>query len=274
MLMIRKLSSIFAAAALFAVGTLAQSASTITPGNLSKPEVDAMVAKFTANESSFRQALTDYVFNRYATISTVGLGGQISGVYRRDSFMTFTSDGKRFEKIIFSPVSTLTEISVTPEDLEDLGGVNPFALEPRNVSQYTFNYLGKEKIDELNLHVFEVTPKAMPDPKSGIRLFTGRIWVDDEDLMIVKSKGKAVPETKKNKFPIVETWRENVDGKYWFPSFASSDDQLVFDSGQVVRMRVRVKYADYKMGRTDVIIGDAEDVSDEQPQPSPTPKKP
>ena len=273
--MIRKVSSILAAIVMSVAAVFAQSSTTITPGNLSKAEVDAMVAKFTANESSFRQALTDYVFNRYATISTIGLGGQITGVYRRDSFMTFTSDGKRFEKILFAPMSTLNEISVTAEDLEDLGGVNPFALEPRNVSQYTFNYLGKEKIDELNLHVFEVTPKVMPDPKSGIRLFTGRIWVDDEDLMIVKSKGKAVPETKRNKYPIVETWRENIDGKYWFPSFASSDDQLVFDSGQVVRMKVRVKYTDYKMGRTDVIVGDAEDVSDQpQPTPSPSPKKP
>lgn len=275
MLMIRKVTLVIAAFLFLAAGVLAQG-SAIIPGNLSKPEIDAIVARVTANESSFREALTDYVFNRYATVSTVGLGGQITGVYRRDSYMTFTSDGKRFEKITFSPVSTLTEISMTPEDLEDLGGVNPFALEPRYISQYNFQYLGKEKIDELSLHVFEVTPKAMPDPKSGVRLFTGRIWVDDEDLMIVKSKGKAVPETKKNKFPIVETWRENVDGKYWFPSFASSDDQLVFDSGQVVRMRVRVKYADYKMGRTDVIVGDAEDLSDEQPQPapSPTPKKP
>lgn len=273
--MIRKVTLLFALSLLVASVTFAQGGSTITPGNLSKAEVDAMVAKFTANEFSFRQALTDYVFNRYATISTIGLGGQITGVYRRDSFMTFTSDGKRFEKILFAPMSTLNEISITAEDLEDLGGVNPFALEPKNVSQYNFQYLGKEKIDELNLHVFEVTPKVMPDPKSGIRLFTGRIWVDDEDLMIVKSKGKAVPETKRNKYPIVETWRENIDGKYWFPSFASSDDQLVFDSGQVVRMKVRVKYTDYKMGRTDVIVGDAEDVSDQpQPTPSATPKKP
>ena len=272
--MIRKVSLIIAALVFSAAGAIAQNSS-IAPGNLSKAEVDSMVAKFTANELSFRQALTDYVFNRFATISTIGLGGQITGTYRRDSYMTFTSDGKRFEKITFSPISTLTEISITPEDLEDLGGVNPFALEPRNVSQYNFVYLGKEKIDELNLHVLEVTPKVIPDHKSGVRLFSGRIWVDDEDLMIVKSKGKAVPETKDNKYPIVETWRENIDGKYWFPSFASADDELVFGSGQVVKMRMRVKYTDYKMGRTDVIVGDAEDVSGQpQPSPSPTPTKP
>jgi hypothetical protein len=274
MLMIRKVT-LFVALYVLSTASLLAQGSTITPGNLSKSEIDAMVTKFTANESSFRQALTDYVFNRYATISTIGLGGQITGVYRRDSFMTFTSDGKRFEKITFSPMSTLVDLSITPQDLEDLGGVNPFALEPRNVSQYKFTYLGKEKIDELNLHVFEVTPKVLPDHKSGIRLFSGRVWVDDEDLMIVKSKGKAVPETKNDKYPIVETWRENIDGKYWFPSFASADDELVFGSGQVVKLRMRVKYADYKMGRTDVIVGDAEDVSDQpQPAPSPTPKKP
>jgi hypothetical protein len=263
-------TSILLAASSFGQG------STITPGNLSKAEVDSIIAKFTANESNFREALTEYVFNRSATVQTIGLGGQVTGTYRRDSFMTFTSDGQRFERITFSPMSSLTEISITPEDLEDLGGVNPFALEPRNVSQYNFTYLGKEKIDELNLHVFEVTPKVMPDPKSKVRLFTGRVWVDVEDLMLVKSKGKAVPETKQNKFPIVETWRENIDGKYWFPSFVSSDDELVFDSGQVVRLRMRVKYSDYKQGRSDVIIGNAEDVSVEKPEPatSPTPKKP
>lgn len=258
-------------------GVLAQgAASSITPGSLSKAEADAIVARFTANESAFREALTNYVFNRSATVQTVGIGGNITGTYRRDSFMTFTSDGKRFERVTFAPISTLTEINVTPQDLEDLGGVNPFALEPRNVSQYNFTYLGKERVDELNLHVFEVTPKVIPSHKSNVRLFSGRVWVDDADLMIVKSKGKAVPEDKDNKYPIVETWRENVDGKYWFPSYSLANDELVFGSGQVVRIRMVVKYTDYKLGRTDVIIGDAEDLTEEKPvaTPSPTPKKP
>lgn len=270
--------SVFTAMAVFVlgiVGAFGQGASTLTPGNLSKAQADAIVAKFTANESAFREALTNYVFNRSATVQTVGLGGNITGTYRRDSFMTFTSDGRRFERVTFAPISTLTEISVTPQDLEDLGGVNPFALEPRNVSQYNFTYLGTEKIDELNLHVFEVTPKTIPDPKSGIRLFTGRVWVDMDDLMIVKSKGKAVPETKNDKYPIVETWRENVDGKYWFPSYSSADDELVFGSGQAVKLRMRVKYTDYKLGRSDVIVGDAEDVSETPASaPTPMPKKP
>ena len=257
-------------ASVFAIS--AQNTATITPGNLSKVEIDRMIAKFTANEAEFRDALTNYVFNRYATMHTIGMGGQISGTFRLDSFMTFTSDGKRFEKILFAPMSSIPPGTITREDLEDLGGVNPFALEPRMVSQYNFSYLGKEKIDELDLHIFEVTPKAIPDPKTGIRLFTGRVWVDDEDMMIVKSKGKAVPETKKNKFPVVETWRENVDGKYWFPALALADEKLIFDNGSVLHIRMNVKYTDYKMGRTDIIIGEEEDLPDEKPQP--TSKKP
>ncbi|HSI88282.1 MAG TPA: hypothetical protein VK918_04445 [Pyrinomonadaceae bacterium] len=267
--LILSLFVLFAGANLFGQSTGSRN---IVSNDLSQAEIDSIVARFTRNELDFREALTNYVFNRSATIQTIGMGGQITGVYRRDSFMTFTGDGRRFERITYAPVSTLTEINVTPSDLEDLGGVNPFALEPSMISQYNFTYLGKEKIDELNLHVFEVQPKVLPDPKkSKQRVFSGRVWVDDRDLMIVKSKGKALPETKNDKYPIVETWRENVDGKYWFPAFSSSDDELVFDNGLAVKLRMRVKYEDYKLGRTDVRIVEDEPFDDNQPQPSPSP---
>ncbi len=240
---------------------------------ISSAEISRIIKKVSENESAFREALKDYVFTRKASVSTVGMGGQITGTYRRDSFMTFSSDGGRFEKVLYTPISTLTEITVTPEDLEDLGGVNPFALEPSSIGQYNFNYVGVQRIDDFDLYVFDVTPKVIPDPKkSKLRLFTGRVWIDTDSLMILKSKGKAVPETKQNKFPIVETTREQIDGKYWFPVDARSDDTLEFDSGQVVRLRMRVKYADYKLGRSDVRILD--DVADPKPTPTPTPKKP
>lgn len=249
-----------------------QAASNLTKTDLSQAEIDKIVKKFTQNEALFRQALNVYAFNRFASISTVGMGGQISGTYVRDSFLTFSDAGERFERILRAPVSTLTEIEVTAADLENLGGIDPFAIEPKVVDQYKFTYLGKEKIDELNLYVFDVAPKVMPDWKKGIaKFFQGRIWVDDVDLMIVKSKGKAVPEGKE-RFATIETFRENVDGKYWFPSFSTSDDELVFEKGQAVKMRIRVRYKDYRVGRTDVKILD----DDETPAPTPTPavKKP
>lgn len=271
----KNLFSIAAVILLFTAAIFSQP-SKIVKTDLPQGEVEKIISRFTANEAAFREALTNYVFNRSATIHTIGMGGQVTGVYRRDSFMTFTSDGQRFERITYFPVPTLTEINVTPEDLEDLGGVNPFALEPRAIAQYSFTFVGKEKIDDLDLYVFDVAPKVIPDPKkSKLRLFVGRVWVDDRDLMIVKSKGKAVPEDKNNKYPVVETWRENVDGKYWFPSFTTADDELVFDNGLAVRLRMRVKYADYRVGKTDVkVIGEEEVLDETKPKPSATPKKP
>jgi hypothetical protein len=260
---------------LAAFGAAAQD--TFVKTNLSQAEIDRIIKTFTAKESEARTALTQYVFNRSASVSTIGLGGNITGTFRRDSFMNVSPEGTRVEKILFAPVPTLTEITITPEDLEDLGGVNPFALEPSVINLYNLTYIGKEKIDELDLYVFDVAPKVMPDPKkTKQRLFLGRIWVDDRDLQIVKSKGKGVPEWKNNRFPVVDTLRVNVDGKYWFPADSRSDDEIVFDNGNVVKMRVRVKYTNYRQGKGDVkILDDEQEVKEEiKPSPTPTPKKP
>jgi hypothetical protein len=251
--------------------------SNLVKKELTQTEIDQIVKKFSENEKNFRAALTIYNFKRSAIVQTLGMGGQISGVFRRDSFMALTENGERLEKVLFSPVSTLPLGFFTAEDFEDLGGVTPFALEPSVINQYNFTYLGKEKIDELDLYVFEVAPKVIPDPKkSKQRMFIGRIWVDDQDLMIVKTKGKGVPETKQNKFPVVETWRENVDGKYWFPSFASSDDELIWENGASAKLKLRVKFTDYRVASSKVkILDDEVEVKDEtKPTPTPSPTKP
>lgn len=232
--------------------------------DLSPERIKEIIAKFAENEGNFREALKNYVFRRKATLQTVGIGGQITGTFHRESFMTFNSDGARFERVEYAPVPTLPPtFRITPEDLDDLGGVTPFALDPFYIDRYNITYVGKERIDELDLYVFDVEPKVMPNPKkTKMRMFQGRIWVDDRDLMIVKSKGKGVPETKDNKFPIVETWRENIDGKFWFPSYASSDDTLIFDSGYVQKIKLRVTYSDYKEAQSSVRILDEEVVED------------
>ncbi|MBX3298882.1 MAG: hypothetical protein KF736_05400 [Acidobacteria bacterium] len=258
-----------------AAAVIAPSQSNVSaPPALSKAEIDRIVAKVSDYELRFREALTDYAFNRKAAISTVGIGGQITGTYRRDSFLTFNSAGERFERVEYAPISTLKDLVITPADLENLGGIDPFAIEPSKLSNYSFSLIGQEKIDELELYVFDVTPRILPDPKKGIRYFSGRIWVDKDDLMIVKSKGKALPEGKNERFPIIETWRENIDGKFWFPSYSSSDDELVFDKGQVVKIRIRVKYSDYRVGRTDVRILEDDEPVKPEPKPSPSPTKP
>lgn len=266
------------------IGAATQAAFGQQPTNVSattsKVDVEQIIRAFAAKETEFRQALNSYAFKRDAVIQQIGMGGQVAGEYHRVSNFTFDNEGKRYEKITFFPIPTYP--GVTAEDIEDLNGINPFALEASKINQYNFTYVGKEKIDELNLYVFDVAPKIKPDPKrTKERFFQGRIWVDDKDLQIVKSRGKAVPETKINKFPIVETYREQIDGRYWFPTYSYADDELVFDNGDVLHIRIRVRYTDFKPGRADVRIIEVDDegpgIEDSTPKPSPSPtpnKKP
>ena len=216
-------------------------------------DVERIIRAFTAKETQFRKALNGYTFTRDALIQTIGFGGQVTGEYNRISQFTFNDAGERFERITRFPAPTLTEVSFTNEDLEDLGGVQPFALEASKINLYNFTYVGREKVDELDTHVFDVAPKVMPK-KITERFFQGRVWVESNDLQIVKVRGKGVPEGKQ-RFPIFETYREQIDGKYWFPTYTYADDQLVFPNNQVVHIRMKVRYADYKQfkGRVRVI---------------------
>jgi len=216
-------------------------------------DVSRIVRAFTAKETQFRKALNGYTFTRDALLQTIGFGGQITGEYNRISQFTFNDAGERFERITRFPVPTLTEISFTNEDLEDLGGVQPFALEASKINLYNFTYVGREKVDELDTYVFDVAPKVTPK-KVSERFFQGRIWVEADDLQIVKTRGKGVPEGKQ-RFPTFETYREQIDGKYWFPTYTYADDDLTFPGGYVVHVRMKVRYADYKQfrGRVRVI---------------------
>jgi hypothetical protein len=273
---------IFSAAFLFffsssAPVVLAQ-ASGASPGALAPAEVERIVKTFTGKESQFRQALNQYTFKRDAIIQTLGMGGQITGEYHRVSLFTFDDQGGRYEKINFFPMSSISGL-VTQEDLEDLGGIQPFALEPSKIPQYDFKYVGKEKIDELNLYVFDVSPKVMPDAKkTKERFFSGRVWVDDQDLQIVKTKGKGVPETKINKFPIVETYREQIDGRYWFPTYSYADEELIFEKSEPLHIRMKVRYTDFAPARATLKITEIDGPEPPKPETKPpappSPRKP
>ena len=221
---------------------------TAATGPANTIDANRIIHAFTAKEAEFRRALNSYSFKRDALIQSIGDGGQVVGEYHRVSNFTFDDQGNRYEKISFFPMPTMAE--VTAEDIEDLGGVEPFALDPTKIDLYNIRYVGKEKIDELNLFIFDVTPKVMPSSKRPKdRLFSGRIWVDDQDLQIVKTKGKGVPETKQNKFPVVETYREHIDGRYWFPTYSYADDELLFDNGTSLHVRMKVRYTDFTPSR-------------------------
>jgi TonB family protein len=239
--------------------------------SISAAEAERIIASFTKKEAQFRNALNQYSFKRDALIQSIGMGGQVIGEYHRVSTFTFDDSGNRYEKINFFPMSSMSE--VTQEDVDDLGGIEPFALEPSKVARYDIKFVGKEKIDELNLYVFDVTPKVIPDPKkTKERLFVGRVWVDDQDLQIVKTKGKGVPETKINKFPTVETYREHIDGRYWFPTYSYADEELIYENGGSLHVRMKVRYSDFAPARATLKVTEVGE--DEGGSTSPTESKP
>lgn len=233
-------------------------------------DVNRIIRAVAAKETLFRKALNEYIFKRDAVLQEIGQGGQIAGEYHRVSTFAFDDSGKRFEKITFFPLPTFP--SVSAQDIEDLGGVNQFALEASRIDQYNFNYIGKERIDELNLYVFDVAPKVMPDPKkTKERFFQGRIWVDDQDLQIVKTRGKGVPELKNDRHPSFETYREQIDGRYWFPTYAHTDEEIVFSTGDVLHVRGLVRYSDYQRGKGTLRVIDEDETPPAQPTPTPAP---
>ena len=249
-------------------------AATVSTSTLPPAQVDEIVREFTSKETRFRQALNTYAFKRDALVQTIGMGGQVTGEYHRVSYFTFDDSGNRFEKISYFPMPSFG--AVTQEDLNDLGGIQPFALEPAKIPQYDFKYVGREKIDELNLYVFDVSPKILPDAKkTKERFFKGRVWVEDQDFQIVKTKGKGLPETKNNKFPTVETYREQIDGRNWFPTYSYADEELVYDSGDVLHVRMQVRYSDFVKASAKVKIIEIEnpDAPTKETKPAPPPPR-
>jgi hypothetical protein len=165
------------------------------------------------------------------------------------SEVVFNDDGTREVKTLRS-TGKLKSVGYTPEDKEILENINPFALTAEDLPLYDVKYKGKEKADELDCYVFSVKPKKI---KRGKLYFQGKIWVDDRDLQIVKTVGKAVPQTAMNQFPEFETIRQMVDDKYWFPVWTYSDEYLNF-SGGAVRIEETITYENFRKFRSEAKI--------------------
>ncbi|HWB83632.1 MAG TPA: hypothetical protein VG675_05805 [Bryobacteraceae bacterium] len=254
-----------------------------TPSNSTAPSVDpqTIIKEFAAKEAEFAEARNNYTYRQTVRIEELDPSGNpTGGKYEMVEDIIFSPEGKRVEKVVYAPVPTLRNILLTPEDEEDLRNVQPFVLTTSEVPEYEINYLGREKVDEIGTYVFSVKPKKLVQGK---RYFEGQIWVDDRDLQIVKTYGKGVgviKHSKDNQFPKFETYRQQIDGKYWFPTYTRADDTLHFEAGPQ-RIRMIVKYENYKRYQGSAIIkygGVVNDNQQTQPQMQPPaqqePKKP
>jgi hypothetical protein len=223
------------------------------PLNPAEPKgttVDEIIQRFAAKEKEFKIARDSYTYRQEVKVQTLD-GNTVDGEYHQVVEVTFDDKGRRQEKVVFAPQATLQRVQMTREDIDDIQHRLPFVLTSDEIPEYNILYVGQQQQDELHCYVFDVAPKSIEKNK---RYFQGRIWVDDKDFQIVKTKGKTVPDIRSGKkgkpgeenlFPAFTTWREQVDGKYWFPTYTKADDELHFSGGDV-HIREIVKYTNYK----------------------------
>jgi len=241
--------------------------------------VDEIIKRFAAKEKEFKEARDQYTFRQDVKVMTLD-GDTPDGNYQEVFDVSFDDKGHKVKNVVFAPQPTLSRIQMTQEDFSDIEDRLPFVLTSDEVAEYDILYVGQQKQDELNTFVFDVAPKQIVGKK---RYFQGRIWVDDHDFQIVETYGKTVPDIRKKKgeenlFPKFTTWREQIDGKYWFPTYTRAEDTLKF-SMQDVKIREIIKYTNYRrFGSKSKITYEGQEVQKAQPKPEdqkpPEPDKP
>jgi len=243
--------------------------------DLTDTQANDIIQKFAAKESEFAKAREAYTYRQTARIQSLSDDGAVTGKWETVSDIVFSTDGKRSERVVRAPVSTLEAFQLTPEDMEDMRSVQPFVLTTPELPKYWIRYLGHQNVDEIGCYVFAVKPKKL---EGNQRYFSGEVWVDDKDLQIVKSYGRGVGIASRkgdNQFPKFETYREQIDGKYWFPTYTTANDTLHFQSGDQ-RIRQTIRYEDYKQfgAETKITFGDEVKDAPKPAAPAAPPVKP
>lgn len=222
---------------------------------------EEIIKRFGQREAEFRRERENYTYTQSFSIQTLDEGGRPDGEYRMTSDIIFTPEGKRFEKVTYAPQDSLQRITMSQQDFDDIRNVQPFVLTTDDLPKYNVTYVGKQQVDELECYVFDVAPKVIEKKQ---RYFQGRVWVDQKDLQIVMTDGKAVPDiiskNNENVFPRFRTYRENFSG-FWFPTYTRADDYLHFRSGDI-HIRMVVKYSNYKRYGSTVKIGSVSEIKD------------
>jgi len=246
--------------------------SALNPAQPKGSTVQEIIQKFAAKEAIFKQARNNYTYTQDITVQTLE-GNTVDGEWRQVWDITYDDKGGRIENVKFAPMDTLRRVQMTKEDYDDIRNRLPFVLTTEDLPLYDVLYVGQQRVDEVDTYVFDMAPKRI---EKGQRYFQGRIWVDNHDLQIVKTCGRNVPDLhakKKNEqenlTPKFVTYREQIDGQYWFPTYTRADDELHFKNGDV-HIREIIKYTNYKrFGAKTRIIYKGEVIPGATPSPTP-----
>jgi len=214
---------------------------------------DQIIKEFTAKETQFLEAWTQYYYRQVATVKVLEADGAPSNEAMTLVFEVVFLDNNTREIKLVERTGYLRSVLWTPDDEDVITNYQPFVLTSKNLSSYDLNYEGKERVDELDTYVFAVKPKTTEGDKL---FFQGKIWVDDEYLQIVRTVGRVVPQKESPQFPEFETIRQLVDKKYWFPVWSHSDSTLEYTKPTARRVRVEetITYEKFKRFTSSVTV--------------------
>jgi hypothetical protein len=206
-----------------------------------------IISTFTKKEDLYQAERPLYSYRRTVRIQEFGPDGRPAGEFNATYQAVRSSGGQLYEKALAAPESSLQYVQFEPEDVHYLGSVPAFPLTTDQLTKYDLKFLSSEKVDEVDCYIFEVHPKTL-DRKHP--LFDGILWVDQKYLEVVKTYGKWVTDLGPVRlgslpFSMFETYRENVEGKYWFPNYSRAEDVYKLKDREVP-VRVTIKWSDFK----------------------------
>jgi hypothetical protein len=225
--------------------------------------VEEIIRRFSQKEDEYLKSRPNYGFRKSVRIQEFGPDGSAIGEFLRVTQYQKLADGRVAMRAIEKPQSTLQGVYLAPEDLDALDRIPAYPLTSGQLAKYDLKFIGRELVDEVDCYIFQVKPKVVERAKA---YFEGVVWVDAQYLEVVKTYGKWVTDQGDTRgisqlpFSLFETYRENVDGKYWFPNYLRSDDTLHTKEGDIP-VRLVIKWTDFKPA------GAAESV----PQPAASP---
>jgi len=228
-----------------------EGAGPLNPAQPQKVSTQQIIEKFAAREAIFKQARNNYTFTQDITVQELD-GNMVTGELRLVEDIVYDDKGNRIENVTFAPQPSLRQLMMSKEDYEDFRNKMPFVMTTEDIPKYNLLYVGQQHVDEIDTYVFDTAPKTI---EKGQRYFQGRIWVDSRDFEIVKTCGETVPQVRadnhkkknvdENLMPKFVTYREQIDGEFWFPTYTRAEDTLHFRTGDV-KMREIIKYTNYK----------------------------
>jgi hypothetical protein len=206
-----------------------------------------IVKAFAEKEDQYQQARIRYGYKKTIKLTEFGKDGQPSGEYQVVMVAMMDSDGKVYEKTVQKTQSSLQFIDLEPGQLSALTRIPAYPVTTSQLAKYELRFVGDEKVDEIDCYIFEAKPKFL---ERGKALFQGIVWVDKQYLEVVKTYGKWVNDlgdVRVEQLPFVnfETYRDNVEGKYWFPNYSRSDDYLHLKD-DTIPVRLVIKWTDIK----------------------------